>query len=279
MSDLQSSIQRMRDQLDPPGLRAMREVQEKLDRLQPPGLKAMLETQRKFDAMITRPEFLKSVQLFKFHNSFLARDTDYFGKISRFTTSYDRMMQLLKGPDLSAYDFEAEEDDDLVLTDYDLIGDSMIESSESKIILLNEATYIQKTIAAIYKDNKQLYQIHHREFEEMMAELLRSRNFEVFLTKKTRDGGTDIIALQNMAGLPFKMLIECKRYAPNRKIGVDIIRGFSHVVNTNKANKGVIFTTSYFTADARKEQELSMPYLLDLRDYHDVIQWVNAYVE
>jgi restriction system protein len=112
-----------------------------------------------------------------------------------------------------------------------------------------------------------------------MAELLRSRDFEVFLTKKTKDGGTDIIALQNMAGLPFKMLIECKRYTANRKIYVEIIRGFSHVVNTNKANKGIIFTTSYFTADAKKEQELSMPYLLGLRDYHDIIQWVNAYVE
>ncbi|MDB5088586.1 MAG: hypothetical protein JWR09_2580 [Mucilaginibacter sp.] len=279
MSDLQSSIQRMLDQLDPPGLRAIREVQEKLDRLQPPGLKAMLESQRKFDALFVRPEFLKSAQLFKFHQSFLLGDHNFISKINSFTTSYERTLQFFKGLDLKVYDFSAEEDDELEVTDYDLIGGPAMESPETKIILLNEANHIQKTIDAIYKDNQQLYRIHHREFEEMMAELLRSRDFEVFLTKRTRDGGKDIIALQNLAGLPFKMLIECKKYAPTRKIGVDIIRGFSHVVNTNKANKGIIFTTSYFTADAKKEQELSMPYLLDLRDYHDVIQWVNTYVE
>jgi len=186
---------------------------------------------------------------------------------------------LLMRLDLKDYNFQAAEDDELELTSYELLPESDLAVPENKIVLLNEVSHIQKIIAAIYKDNSQLYQIHHREFEEMMAELLKSRDFEVFLTKKTRDGGTDIIALQNLAGMPIKMLVECKKNAPTRKIGVDVIRGFSHVVNTKQANKGIIFTTSYFTADARKEQQQYMPYLLDLKDYRDVIGWVNAYVE
>ncbi len=279
MSDLQTSIQRMLDQLDPPGIKAIREVQKKVESYQSPGLKAILETKKKMDAMINRPEFVRHAQLVKYHHSFLGKEIQYYRHHASFTTSFTRVMGLLENLDLLPDEFELSEDDEIELVDYDLLPEADLVVPESKIVLLNQFSQIQKTIDDIYKNNEQLYHIHHREFEEMMAELLRSRDFEVYLTKKTRDGGTDIIALQNLAGLPIKMLIECKKYAPNRKIGVDIIRGFSHVVNTKQANKGIIFTTSYFTADARKEQQLYMPYLLDLRDYHDVINWINSYVE
>lgn len=279
MSDLQTSIQRMLDQLDSPSIKAIREVQEKIDRFQSPGLKAMLETKQRIDAIINRPELVKHVRLIKYHHAFLDKETNYIRQIGSITSSYDKTIQLLKGLDLSSFEFELDEENNLEVSDYELLPQSELDVPESKIIIVNQFSHIQKTISEIYKDNNQLYNIHHREFEEMMAELLRSRDFKVELTKKTRDGGTDIIALQDLAGLPIKMLIECKKYAANRKIGVDIIRGFSHVVNTKQANKGIIFTTSYFTADARKEQQQYMPYLLDLRDYQDVIKWVNSYVE
>jgi HJR/Mrr/RecB family endonuclease len=279
MSDFQSSIQRMLDQLDPPVLKAIREASEKFDQLKSPAFQHIMESQRTLHKLINEPEFVKVVRLLKYHNTLLPKEISYFSEIAATTASYNQTLQLLKRLNLKDYDFETAEDDDLELTSYELIPESNLTVPDTKIILLNEVSHIQKTIAAIYKDNAQLYHIHHREFEEMMAELLKSRDFEVFLTKKTRDGGTDIIALQNHAGIPIKMLVECKKYAPARKIGVDVIRGFSYVVNTKQANKGIIFTTSYFTADARKEQQQYMPYLLDLNDYHDVINWINAYVE
>lgn len=91
------------------------------------------------------------------------------------------------------------------------------------------------------------------------------QGFEVELSKQTRDNGYDILALKNVIGLsPVKYLVECKRYAEKRKVGVELIRSFKEVLQTENANKGIIATTSYFTKPALIKQN-EIPYLLDLR--------------
>ena len=72
-----------------------------------------------------------------------------------------------------------------------------------------------------------------------------------------------------------KFLVECKRYT-KQKVGVEIVRSFKEVILTEKANRGIIVTTSYFSADAQKKQK-ETPYLLDYRDKDKVIEWVNNY--
>ena len=114
--------------------------------------------------------------------------------------------------------------------------------------------------------------------EEVIAELLYGKGFEVEITKQTRDNGYDIIAVNSINGFRNKYLVECKRYGPKRPIGIDIIRSFCDVLKEEKANKGVIFTTSYFTKPSieRKEKE---GHLLDFKDRGDIIQWVKEYIE
>lgn len=48
-------------------------------------------------------------------------------------------------------------------------------------------------LKAIAKNNHELHNINARQFEELIAEILDKQGMEVFLTKQTRDGGTDII--------------------------------------------------------------------------------------
>lgn len=89
----------------------------------------------------------------------------------------------------------------------------------------------------------------------MIAEILRHQGFIIELTKQTRDNGFDILAIRPVnRHAPLKYLVECKRYK-NMKVGVEIIRGFKNVVDSENANFGIIVTTSYFTKDAQKKQK------------------------
>jgi HJR/Mrr/RecB family endonuclease len=161
--------------------------------------------------------------------------------------------------------------------DYTLISEENNEP-ESQIILLDEGSRIKRIITDIYQDNKKIYTIQPNDFEDMIAELLRSQQFEVELTKRTRDGGYDLIAVKSLGDFAIRFLVECKRHAADRKIGVGIVRSFRDVINTQGANKGIIVTSSYFSPDAKKERLKGKPYMLDFRDHDDVINWVNRYI-
>jgi HJR/Mrr/RecB family endonuclease len=155
-------------------------------------------------------------------------------------------------------------------------NEQLAAEERSPIIFLDEVSRVKRIIADIYYDNGLLNKIEPREFEEIVAEMLRGKGFKVELTKQTRDNGYDLLAISEENGFPLKYLVECKRYAERRKIGVDIVRGFKEVVESENANKGIIVTTSYFTKDARDKKEKT-PYLLDYRDKDDVINWVSEY--
>lgn len=151
--------------------------------------------------------------------------------------------------------------------------------AENQIILFDESSRVKRIITDIYNDNDQIFTIQPHEFEDMVAELLRAQNFETEITKRTRDGGYDIIAVQSIGDFPIRFLIECKRYAKKRKVSVDIVRSFRDVVNTENANKGIIITSSYFSPDAEDYRARHSPYALDFKDHDDVIKWVNKYVK
>ncbi|MGG7468310.1 restriction endonuclease [Chryseobacterium arthrosphaerae] len=165
----------------------------------------------------------------------------------------------------------------------DLIDSYEDESSNNvaevntKQVILDETTRIRQIIFEIYLNNEQLYKLHPREFEKLIAELLYNKGFEVELTKQTRDNGYDILAMKYIDGFsPIKYLVECKKYAENHKVGVEIVRGFKEVLSTEQANKGLIVTTSYFSKDAIKKQQ-ETPLLLEYKDKNEVINWVNEY--
>lgn len=150
------------------------------------------------------------------------------------------------------------------------------EREEAKAVVVEQTKSVKKIITDIYKDNSKLLNIEPRQFEEMIAELLYSKGFEVELTKQTKDNGFDIIALKFLEkNFPLKFLVECKRFRKD-KVGVEIVRSFKEVVQSENANKGIIATTSYFTRDANKKR-LETPYLLDYKDKDDVLNWVAEY--
>lgn len=133
-----------------------------------------------------------------------------------------------------------------------------------------EVMTIDDHIKAYFKKHpEKLYELSPRKFEELVASIIKDMGFDVELTQATRDGGRDIIAYIRNGITSFLTHIECKRYAPENKVNVDIIRSVTGVHHIRNANKSVIVTTGFFTKDAREEAKL-VEHMLDLKDYNDL---------
>lgn len=151
--------------------------------------------------------------------------------------------------------------------------ESTLFKKESAIIVGD----IDDAIKSFFKKYpEKMYDINPRKFEELIASILVDFGFDIELTKATRDGGRDIIARIKNGVTSFLTYIECKRYAPDNKIGVELVRNVSGVLYLDKPAKSIIVTTSYFTKDA-KEIAKKIENQLDLKDFNDIKNWLQRY--
>lgn len=123
---------------------------------------------------------------------------------------------------------------------------------------------------------ERLYDLTSRKFEELIADILGDYGFEVELTRATHDGGRDIIAYLRNAVASYLTFVECKKYAPTRKVGVEVVREVAGVHHINKAAKSLIVTTSFFTKGAIEEAR-KIEHQLELKDYDELKAWLARY--
>jgi Holliday junction resolvasome RuvABC ATP-dependent DNA helicase subunit len=109
------------------------------------------------------------------------------------------------------------------------------------------------------------------EFERIITALLTRMEFRAELTKATGDGGIDIVAILDKPILGGKYLFQCKRYAPDNLVGAATVRDFYGAVTADKAVKGVLITTSDFTAQAREFAERVGLELINLGRLQDLL--------
>lgn len=147
------------------------------------------------------------------------------------------------------------------------------EQEKSSVILTDINMELKKFFN---KHPERLYDLSPRKFEELIASIFEDLGFDVQLTKATRDGGTDIIAYIRNAVCEFLTLVECKRYAPDNKVGVGIVREVNGVHHLKKASKSIIVTTSFFSKDA-VEMAKATEHQLQLKDYDDLKVWLSEY--
>lgn len=86
------------------------------------------------------------------------------------------------------------------------------------------------------------------EFENVCQQLIEKMGFYVETTKASGDGGIDLIANNNQPILSGRYIIQCKRYSGS--VGEPIIRDLYGVITSERANKGILMTTGYFTKSA-----------------------------
>ena len=129
-------------------------------------------------------------------------------------------------------------------------------------------------IEQILNDKNKIYQISPRDFEKLVAEVFSRQGYNVKITPATRDGGCDIIATKDINGIPYMILIECKRYSKERKAGVQLVRSLLGVQSDMRANKAILVTSSLFTKDAREFAE-RQNYLISLVDIDDLLNMMR----
>ena len=96
------------------------------------------------------------------------------------------------------------------------------------------------------------------QFERICLRLMRTIGFvDVRATSPTKDGGFDGYGYLEINSLvKTKVVFESKRYQAGNSVGVDAVRRLQAAIDSrNTAERGVIITTSDFTAEAKKEAE------------------------
>lgn len=156
------------------------------------------------------------------------------------------------------------------------VGDVLLPKNEEGIITLCAAVSRQ-LIEHFERRPSELQAIHPRKFEELVAELWSKFGYEVELTKATRDGGRDVVAISKRL-VQVKYLIECKRPAPGKVVGVRAVRELFGVKSDEGATKAILATTAHFSRDAlllfqRHRWEL------EPRDLEGVLEWIREYLQ
>lgn len=112
-----------------------------------------------------------------------------------------------------------------------------------------------------------------RQFEDLVARLLENFGWEVTPMGYTKDDGIDIIAARRVApDVRFNMMVQCKRFAPGRKVGIEIVREVWAVKWQKGFNQAMIATTSAFTRGAQRQ---GVEWSLELRDRDAILAWCS----
>lgn len=145
---------------------------------------------------------------------------------------------------------------------------------EQQIIVVQDIT--EELLSRLARQPDLIYELDPRRFEELVARLLEDHGCEVSLTKRTRDGGYDIFGrIKGSIASPV-FLAECKRYAPHNKVGVEVVRGLFGVTEIQRANLGLIITSSSFTKDAH-EEKIRIGSRIELKEFNDLCSWLAPY--
>lgn len=161
---------------------------------------------------------------------------------------------------------------------YSFDEESRLYLPEEKNIITELCEGVSDLLYEVNKNPDIVYSIDSRKFEELIAHIFSIHGFMVELTKKTRDGGRDIIAIKSDLNIRLKYLIECKRYSANNPVNVELVRALYGVQMQEGANKSVLATTSRFTPDAKEfaNKQNTTEWGMDLKDISDIRQWIAS---
>jgi hypothetical protein len=93
-----------------------------------------------------------------------------------------------------------------------------------------------------------LSSIPPEEFERVIANLFSKLGFTTEITRYSRDGGIDCIAIDLRPAVGSKIIIQAKRY--KETVSLSAVRDLYGTLQHNGANKGILIATSGFGPDA-----------------------------
>lgn len=111
-------------------------------------------------------------------------------------------------------------------------------------------------------------------FESQCLKLLEKMGFICETTKTTGDGGIDIRAHSSQPFTSGLYIIQCKNWE-SRPVGAPVVRDLYGIVHSERANKGILITTSQFTADALKWAQGKNLELIDGEKLNQIIDQID----
>ncbi len=139
----------------------------------------------------------------------------------------------------------------------------------------NDINVITRSLIDEVANNPEiLYKITPYQFEKLVCELFERNGYNVQLTKRTRDGGKDLIILNSSLLGNLVIYAECKKYAPKHPVNIGLVKELYGTVEADRATAGIMVTTSYFSRDARRFQE-KIKGRMNFIDYAELISQIS----
>ncbi len=114
----------------------------------------------------------------------------------------------------------------------DSLGNPISDISNIQI----DVSEVNDELLKMLKNNPNyLYLLPAYKFEEVIAEILTRKGYEVTLTQPTHDGGKDIYAASKNDFGSFLYIVECKKYKPTHKVGINVLRNLYGVLSKERA--------------------------------------------
>jgi hypothetical protein len=145
---------------------------------------------------------------------------------------------------------------------------------EHKVESVAAATVASQAIATLQAGSISLYDISWMEFEDIIAELLTNAGFKILRTRRTHDGGRDLIASGELfPGQQAKLAIEITH---RRVVGVDKL---SMALYRNRYYPLLMLVTSgrFSSGVVQEARKPENSMRLVLRDGSSVREWIDAY--
>jgi len=151
--------------------------------------------------------------------------------------------------------------DQLNLMDFDINSD--------EVLLEEIGTYLRKNFSDIYS-------LDWRKFEELVADIYKQKGYEVVLTAKTKDNGADALIINNGK---ITSIIECKKYAENRKIGIEYVRSLVGACVDWNVKKAYLVSTSDHTvyAENKRQSYIEKGYEIELVSGTNLLSELEIY--
>lgn len=132
---------------------------------------------------------------------------------------------------------------------------------EQQLVIVHTKQILKSIITELAKNPDRIYKLVRswRKFEELIAGIIASFNYDVQITQLSRDGGYDIIARRKELPFPTMHLIEAKFWTPPKKIGRPVIQAIYGTGKLCKADGVMVITPTAFADRAIKEAGKAEP--------------------
>lgn len=164
--------------------------------------------------------------------------------------------------------------DSLVETEY-FLDSKVLRLQPTKLEIARFAPS-QSILNSLLQDRAKLDDLMWRQFEKLIAELLKADGYEVELMQGTKDGGVDAIATKDLGVFGgFKTLWQAKRKDSGGRVGLSVVRELADTRLQFGASKAFVVTSTYLTRGAIQRIERDR-FTLGKVDRKDLEGWITS---